>query len=280
MNKKYLNKINIGLLVVESSQIKRDWKNKIENQAKLKGFSKNTISNYVFHIKKYLESGESPRKYLLSLINKKKSDETIRNIGFAIKFYLKIMGLNDYIEFPNLKREKRLPIILSRQDIEKMIMSTKNVNHRLIIQIIYATGMRASEIVNLKWKDIDFKRNIIHIKLSKGKKDRIVMLSPKIKKNLKKLTEIKKEHVFITTRKSKYTTRTIEKIVSNAAKKAGIKNKITPHTLRHSFATHLLERGTDIRYIKELLGHSNISTTLIYTKVSNKDISKIKSPLD
>ncbi|MBT3406651.1 tyrosine-type recombinase/integrase [Candidatus Woesearchaeota archaeon] len=137
-----------------------------------------------------------------------------------------------------------------------------------------------SEVINLKWNDIDFKRNIIHIKQAKGKKDRIVMLSPKLKKGLQSLSENKEGLVFKTTRKGKYTTRTIQMIIQNAAKKAGIKKKVSPHTLRHSFATHLLEKGTDIRYIRDLLGHSNISTTLIYTKVSNKDLSKIKSPLD
>jgi len=105
------------------------------------------------------------------------------------------------------------------------------------------------------------------------------MLSQKVKEELQKLSQ-KSQFVFITNREGKYTQRTIQKIIENASKKAGIKKKITPHTLRHSFATHLLENGTDIRYIKDLLGHANISTTLIYTKVSNKDISKIKSPID
>ena len=102
----------------------------------------------------------------------------------------------------------------------------------------------------------------------------------KVKKDLKNLTDNKEGYVFITVRKTKYTTRTVGKIVEYAAKKSGIKKKVTPHSLRHSFATHLLERGTDIRYIKDLLGHSDISTTQIYTKVSNKDISRIKSPID
>lgn len=161
-----------------------------------------------------------------------------------------------------------------------MIISTKNYNHKTIIQVGYAAGLRVSEIINLKWTDIDFKRNVIHIKSAKGKKDRIVMLSPKVKKTLLKLDSEKEGLVFKTNRGKKYTTRTIQMIVRKAAKNAGIKKLVTPHTLRHSFATHLLEKGTDIRYIRDLLGHTNINTTLIYTKVSNKDISKIKSPLD
>lgn len=257
----------------------------IMQECKLKGYSQKTINSYLHHINKFIASKKQPRDYLLSLIEKGKSDETIRSAGFAIKFYLNIIK-KDSAEIqkvldnlPNVKREKKLPIILSKEEIENLIKVTTNINHRLIIQIGYSAGLRISEIINLKWQDIDFNRNTIHLKRAKGKKDRIVMLSQKVKEELQKLNQ-KSQFVFITNREGKYTQRTIQKIIENASKKAGIKKKITPHTLRHSFATHLLENGTDIRYIKDLLGHANISTTLIYTKVSNKDLSKIKSPLD
>lgn len=267
-------------MIVEKSLNREDWKNIVENEAKLRGFSKRTISSYIFHVQRFLDSGIKPRDYLLRLIDNGKADETIRNVGFAIKFYLRATGQDDKVDFPNVKRERKLPVILAREEIDKMIVAAKNINHRAIIQIGYAAGMRASEIIKLRWEDIDLKRNIIHIKRGKGKKDRIVMLSPKIKKELNKLTEIKEGHVFTTIRKTRYSLRSVEKIIDNAAKKAGIKKKVSPHTLRHSFATHLLENGTDIRYIKELLGHSDIRTTQVYTKTSNKDISKIKSPID
>lgn len=257
----------------------------VTQECKLRGYSQKTINNYLHHINKFIASKKTPRDYLLLLIEKGKSDETIRSVGFAIKFYLNIMK-KDSIELqeildnlPNVKREKKLPIVLSKEEIESLIKVTINVNHRLIIQIGYSAGLRISEIINLKWQDIDFNRNTIHLKRAKGKKDRIVMLSQKVKEELQKLNQ-KSTYVFITNRDGKYTQRTIQKIIETAAKKAGIKKKITPHTLRHSFATHLLENGTDIRYIRDLLGHANISTTLIYTKVSNKEISKIKSPLD
>lgn len=162
----------------------------------------------------------------------------------------------------------------------KMITSLNNLNHRLIIQVGYSAGLRCSEIINLKWQDIDFERNTIHIKNAKGKKDRIVMLSHKVKETLQMLGNEKQGYVFKTNRESKYTARTIQKIVENAAQKAQINKEVTPHSLRHAFATHLLENGTDIRYIKELLGYANISTTLIYTKVSNQNLMKIQSPLD
>jgi len=258
----------------------------ISQECKLKGYSQKTIKSYLHYIKKFLASNKTPREYLLTLIEKNKSDETVRSTGFAVKFYLKtIKGGSSNVEtllndLPNVKREKKLPVILSKGEIEQLILATKNINHRLIIQIGYSAGFRISEIINLKWGDIDFNRNLIHIKRAKGKKDRIVMLSQKVKEALQTLSQNKLGYVFITNRGGKYTQRTIQKIIENAAQNAGIKKKITPHTLRHSFATHLLEQGTDIRYIRDLLGHSDISTTLIYTKVSNKDLSKIKSPLD
>lgn len=256
----------------------------IENECKLKGYSKKTIKNYIFHVNKYLQSKKQPREYILNLINKKYSDETIRSVCFAIKFYLKILK-KDNLEIklilenlPNVKREKKLPVILSKDEINKLILVTKNINHRLIIQLGYSSGLRISEIINLKWQDIDFYRNLIHIKKAKGKKDRIVMLSLKVKDSLMNFTNNKEGYVFLTNRNNKFTQRTIQKIVENASIKANLNKKISPHSLRHSFATHLLENGTDIRFIRDLLGHSDIKTTLIYTKISN--IYKIKSPFD
>ena len=266
--------------------VEKEWEKLLSDECKLKGYSTRTIESYTHHVEKFIKSKMSPREYLISLIDNEKSDETVRSVGFAIKFYLKIIrqdskNIDDFLkDIPNLKREKKLPVIVSKKEIENMILSTNNLTHRLIIQIGYSAGLRSSEIINLRWADIDFIRNSIHIKRGKGKKDRIVMLSQKVKENLQNFSNEKQGYVFVTNRNGKYSQRTIQKIVENTAKKAGIKKKISPHTLRHSFATHLLERGTDIRYIRDLLGHSDISTTLIYTKVSNRDLSSIKSPLD
>ena len=258
----------------------------IVQECKLRGYSQKTIDSYLYHNKRFALSKKSPRDFLLTLIEKGDSDETVRSASFAIKFYLNtIKKDNSEIQnildsLPSIKREKKLPVILSKEEIESLISATKNINHRLIIQIGYSAGLRISEIINLKWQDIDFDRNLIHLKRAKGKKDRIVMLSLKVKDGLMNLTPDKEGYVFLTNRGGKYTQRTIQKIIENAATKVGIRKSITPHTLRHSFATHLLENGTDIRYIRDLLFHSYINTTLIYTKVSNKNISKIKSPLD
>ena len=146
--------------------------------------------------------------------------------------------------------------------------------------MLYSSGLRLSELLNLKRKDLDFDRNIIYVKLGKGNKDRITLMSESLKIDLLRYYskyEFKTEYV-LEGRNGKYTKKSVQKVLENYGKNAGI--KLTPHMLRHSFATHLFEAGTDIRYIQKLLGHSDLKTTEIYTKVSNKDLSKIKSPLD
>jgi integrase/recombinase XerD len=203
----------------------------ITQECKLKGYSQKTIDNYLYHIKKFIESKKNPRQYLLSLIEKGKSDETVRLTGFAIKFYFKalkkeelgeIKGLLD--DLPNVKREKKLPVILSKEEIEKLVISTTNIIHRLIIQTGYSSGLRLSEIINLKWEDIDFERNVIHLKCAKGKKDRVVMLAQKVKDGLQTLNQDSK-YVFVTSRGGKYYPRTIQQMIENVSFKAGIKKK-------------------------------------------------------
>ena len=138
----------------------------VSQECKLKGYSRKTIGNYLHHIKKFIASKKLPREYLLSLINQGSSDGSIRSVGFAIKFYLNIIKKdsseiqNILDDLPNVKQEKKLPVILSKEEIERLILVTKNLNHRLIIQIGYSAGLRVSEIINLKWEDIDFDRNL------------------------------------------------------------------------------------------------------------------------
>ena len=140
---------------------------------------------------------------------------------------------------------------------------------------LYYADLRLDEVRNLRWQDIDFDKDIIHIKTAKGEKERVVFLHPKLKEMLEIYGISKQGLVFISQKGKKYNKRTIQQIVKNAARKAGIKKKVTPHALRHSFATHLLEAGTDIRHIQQLLGHKSLRTTQIYTHVANKDIKKL-----
>jgi len=189
--------------------------------------------------------------------------------------------LNKKISLPNPKENHTLPEILTLNEVKKLIDSTLNPKHRLIIKLLYGCGLRVSEIVNLQKQNINFEENLIHIRLAKGKKDWFVKLPSSVKKDLKNYSELNKDKIlFPSNRSGKLTKDTIQKIVQNASKKAGIKKRVYPHLLRHSFATHLLESGTDLRIIQKLLGHSSIKTTQIYTQISQASIKNIKSPLD
>ena len=188
----------------------------------------------------------------------------------------------DTYYFQRPKKEKKLPIVLSEEEITEILRQISNLKHKCIIYIIYSAGLRLSEVTNLQISDIDSKRKVITIRGGKGKKDRITLLSETI---LELLREYYKEYkpqkwLFEGQKGGKYSPTSVQKIFKTALAKTKITKNASIHTLRHSFATHLLERGTDLRYIQELLGHSSPKTTEIYTHVTKKGIDKIKSPLD
>lgn len=265
-----------------------DYMNKLQEECKLKGLSNQTINSYSFWVKKYLDflqknslntDNESVRCYLLSMNS---SVSTNRLAYSSISFFFKHILKKPFttLEVPSKKKLKQLPKVLSKKEIIKMIDLTENLKHKLVIQFFYSSGLRLSELINLKRKDIDIQRNLINVNLGKGKKDRITLLSDKLKIDLLKYYcsfPINSDYVFMG-RSGKYTKKSIQKIIENAGKL--INKNVSPHMLRHSFATHLLEKGVDIRYIQKLLGHSDLETTQIYTHVSNKELSKIGSPLD
>jgi site-specific recombinase XerD len=182
---------------------------------------------------------------------------------------------------PYQKKEKKLPKVFSKIKIKELIGEIDNLKHKLIVELFYSSGLRLQELVDLKREDIDFDRNLIYVRLGKGKKDRVTLLSEFIKKDLLRYYskyEFGSKYLFEGRSGGKYGKKSVQKILERFSKKVGI--RITPHMLRHSFATHLLEAGTDIRYIQKLLGHSDLKTTEIYTYVSKKGLEGIKSPLD
>lgn len=201
----------------------------------------------------------------------------------GIKKYLKYTDttLSDFdIERP--KKEKKLPEILSTDDVKNILDSILNLKHKTLITLIYSAGLRVGEALNIRANDIDSKRMLIHIKSAKGKKDRYTLLSANFLELLRLYykTYKPKDYLFEGQKGGLYSTSSAQNILKKAAKKANITKPITLHTLRHSFATHLLENGTDIRYIQNLLGHSSPKTTMIYTHVSETSIRNIKNPFD
>jgi site-specific recombinase XerD len=185
------------------------------------------------------------------------------------------------IDIQSAKKPKSLPIVLSRDEIRKILESLKNAKHKLLLSLAYGSGLRVSEVVALKVQDLDFEELTVLLKQAKGQKDRISVMPQGLIDDLKNLVAGKEkgDFVFASERGGKLTERTAQKVFENALRKAGIKKDATFHSLRHSFATHLLENGVDVRYVQELLGHQNIRTTQIYTQVTNPKLKNIRSPL-
>ncbi len=251
---------------------------KLIEEIKLRKYSFQTGKTYINVVKDFLKSGKTARDFLLSHSNS--SNSTMSGVYFALKFFHENVLNEKFNEkIPLAKRSLKLPIVLSKEETARMIEITKNLKHKLALTLLYYGGLRLSEVINLKWGDIDFERGLIHIKSAKGGKDRVVFLHEKPKDMLSANKSNNEGIILLSERGNKYNKRSIQMIVINAAKKAEIKKNVTPHTLRHSFATHLLEAGADIRYIQELLGHKNIQTTQIYTHVANKDIKRLANLL-
>ena len=251
---------------------------KLAEEVKLRRYSRQTEKAYLQILKNFIHSGLEPREFLLRYSEKSRS--SMRSAYFALKFFYENVLRQTFDErIPLAKSKSRLPVVLNKEEISKMFESTLNLRHRLVLMFLYYTGIRLNEIINLKWEDIDFRRNTIHLKIAKGENERIIFLHDNLKRFIEYFSLKKNGPIFLSNLGKKYDKRTIQVIVGNAARKAGIAKKITPHTLRHSFATHLLEAGADIRHIQKLLGHSSLQTTQIYTHVANKDIKKLSNLL-
>lgn len=263
---------------------------KIKKEFVLGGYSPKTRKAYLYYIKDYIDFCNRNRlkdknlaieKYLLNKHKRGLSPQTINLNLNAVKFlYNKVLKNNDRINIKCVKRNKKIPVVLSRSEIEKIILVTKNKKYRLIISLAYACGLRVSEVVNLKAKDIDTKELLIYIRNSKGNKDRISILPKKLIKDLNNIISFKdrNDYLFESNRGSSLCVASAQKMFKNSLILAKIYKSASFHSLRHSFATHLLENGTNLRYIQKLLGHSNIRTTQTYTEVSNPALKNIKSP--
>lgn len=267
----------------------------VENRLKLKGYSKRTIKSYLGHISRFIFlSGKNPEfmgenevnQYLLYMIEDEEASHSyINQIVSALKFlFTKIYKQEDIIiNITRPKKERKLPKVLNQDEVFQILKSTLNVKHKAILYLTYSSGLRVSEVVRLKVSDIDSQRMLLHIKQGKGRKDRYSILSKVALEVLYSYYKKYKPKDWLFSGgdvDSHLTERSVQKIFSKAKEKSGILKDATVHSLRHSFATHLLEGGTDLRYIQELLGHSSSKTTEIYTHVSNKDLKRIQSPLD
>lgn len=260
----------------------------------LKKYSNSTIKTYVMAFEKFMNHYKENdlsqlnenhiRDYLSTLVKKGFSNSAINQAVNAIKFYYEIVldMPNRFYEIERPIKEHKLPKVLSKEEVLSIIDHTNNIKHRCIVSLLYSAGLRRSELINLKIPDIDSKRMLISVEDAKGNKDRYSLLSNTVLQDLRRyyLQYKPQKYLFEGPHNEKYSSTSIARIIKNAAEKAGIKKNVTPHMFRHSFATHLLENGTDLRNIQVLLGHNSLKTTEIYTHVATSSFNKIKKLLD
>lgn len=261
---------------------------KLRSELKLRGFSPLTVRNYSFFVEKFIKKSnksveelnqDDVKNYLASMFDDK-SKNTIMLAAAALKFFFTEILKKEFGDIKMPKKEKRLPEVLTKEEVSKLLNAAKTKKSRLILSLLYSSGLRVSELVNLKPSDINFNENIGWVRAGKGSKDRMFTLSPSLCSEINNYLKKKENTKYLFSSDEPLTTRNVQKIVKNLRNMAEIQKKVTPHTLRHSFATHLLESGTDIRMIQTLLGHSSLNTTQIYTHISSDQIKKIQNPFD
>jgi site-specific recombinase XerD len=268
---------------------------RFKNWMQQKRYSKNTIETYssllkiFFRFYKNTDIREIGEKEVIRfnksyILKNKFSSSTQNQFTSAIKlFYSKYQ--NKFLDLENLERPKKaihLPVVLDTEEIKCILQSFKNIKHKALISLIYSAGLRIGEALRLEIKDIDSNRMMLYIRQSKGQKDRYIPLSPVLLNLLRDYFKAfrPKKYLFEGPNQKQYTASSARAILKASVKRCNIKKPVTLHTLRHSYATHLLESGTDIRLIQELLGHNSPKTTMIYTHVSTNSLQKIVNPLD
>jgi integrase/recombinase XerD len=285
---------DLGAVKPISAELAREIK-RFEDYLNYRRYSKRTTAMYCSAIKMYFElyTDKHPasikhddivqfnREYILP---NGFSQSYQNQIISAIKLFLKFNGtpLQELEKIERPKRPKYIPVVLSVNEVERLLNSVRNIKHKAVLSTIYSAGLRVGELIQIKINDIDTDRGIIHIRGAKGNKDRVVNLSANLLNLLKDYARQYKpgKYLFYGSGNERYSVSSIRRILKIAGERAGIKKQIRVHTLRHSFATHMLEKGVDLRFIQEILGHSDIKTTMIYTRVARRRLRYIASPLD
>ncbi len=263
----------------------------------LKRYSSNTIATYSGLLKAFFQSNHlsshrlehASEKEMIPLMivyirNRSYGYTSQKQFISALKLFYRELYRKE-MDFQSIyptQKPHTLPNILSQSEVRQLFNTISNIKHRTMLTTIYALGLRSGELLRLKISDVDSDRMLVSIKASKGKKDRMVMLSPKLLQLLREYFKVYRpaDYLFEGRRGGMYSSASLNKVFIDSKQRAGIKKHVTLHTLRHSFATHLLEKGTDVRIIQKLLGHNNIGTTLLYTKVSTNVIGQVRSPLE
>ena len=268
---------------------KEDFLKRLETEIRISKMSEYTLRNYLIFNRQLLEhakklpdqiDSQDIKNFLAYKMSDKASASNILFLSSVRFAYSNLLGKDPTLGIKRPKKENKLPVVLTKEEVLKLFDSAENFKSNLMLKLLYSSGLRVSELVNLKKENLDFNENTGWVRAGKGKKDRMFILSEKLSKKLKKFADKHNDWNYLFSKDKHLTTRNIQKIVQKAAQKAGINKGVHPHTLRHSYATHLLENGTDIRKIQILLGHSSLSTTERYTHVSSTELKKVSSPFD
>ena len=267
----------------------------LRQQTALRGQSQSTLNNYIHHValvclhfKRLPEdiSDEEINEYLtaLAIDPKSPSRSAFLHAVYGLRYYFRYVGLSKRaVDLPSLKKEFKLPVILNQSELRELFKAPKLLKHRIILTLVYSAGLRSQEATNLKISDIDFERKTIHIRQSKYKKDRVVPLSNYMAKGLKTYLAVEQPQTWLFNGKEpngSYSSKSMAWVFRETLKKTSIQKDVSLHSLRHSYATHLLEDGLNIITIKELLGHAQIATTMIYLHVAQCPLLTAHSPLD
>jgi site-specific recombinase XerD len=279
------------VLVPEFEKVVR----KLEQQVTLRGQSNSTLQNYIRRIVLcVVRFGKLPEQidpeeineYLVALARdlRSPSRSSFKHMVYGLRYYYRLLGMNkNAIALPSLKKDTKLPVILNNQELKELFAAPSLLKQRVVLTLIYSAGLRGQEVINLKISDIDFERMTIHIRQSKYKKDRVVPLAKSMALGLKKYLKAENPHIWLFNGKEsdgRYSVRGLSWVMRENLKKTSITKDVTLHSLRHSYATHLLEQGLNIVTLKELLGHADITTTMIYLHVAQCELIKPHSPLD
>jgi len=268
---------------------------KLEQQVTLRGQSRSTLQNYIRRIALFVMrfeklpeqiDPEEINEYLAALARDPKSPSrsSFKHMVYGLRYYYRLMGMNRMaIALPSLKKESKLPVILNQQELKELFAAPTLLKQRVVLSLIYSAGLRGQEVINLRISDIDFERKTIHIRQSKYKKDRGVPLAESMAVGLKKYLGAENPHIWLFNGKEpdgRYSVRGLSWVMRENLKKTSITKEVNLHSLRHSYATHLLEQGLNIVTLKELPGHADITTTMIYLHVAQCQLIKPHSPLD
>lgn len=268
---------------------------KLDQQVALRGQSKSTLNNYIRRIALFvIRFGKLPEQidpeeineYLAALARDPRSPSrsSFKHMVYGLRYYYRLLGMNkNAIALPSLKKDTKLPTILNHQELKELFSAPVLLKQRVVLTLIYSAGLRGQEVINLKISDVDFERKTIHIRQSKYKKDRIVPLADSMAVGLKKYINAENPHIWLFNGKEadgRYSARGLSWVMRENLRKTSITKEVNLHSLRHSYATHLLEQGVNIVTLKELLGHAEITTTMIYLHIAQCDLVKAHSPLD